>query len=255
VNVRSKWACIFSLRRLIDGGWAYLWTLTTADEVDLPELSCRWRKLIWNGFTPCVRVFEKHPQGHGYHVHFVTAERLDVEALRVKTEAAGFGRIHVKRLPGRAADYVAKYLTKQRATAPGIRMWACVGFAGCKAKDVVIQDSGWDDLKMVLSKYAAPSGYNFYARRELATSRLRTLQQEASRDDQPNFEPMFPALYRRWKDDPLNSVGKPPYWWHLATTQGFGAAAAWWENLRPNATQRDRDHSFVDRQTSFPNLT
>ena len=76
-----------ALLRRPEGGWAYLWTLTTPDQVDLKELSQRWQKLIWNGFTPCVRVFEKHPRGHGYHVHFVTAERIDVGELRLKAEA------------------------------------------------------------------------------------------------------------------------------------------------------------------------
>ncbi len=255
MNLRSKLACIFSLRRLVDGRWAYLWTLTTPDVVDLTELSRRWRKLIWNGFTPCVRVFEKHPQGHGYHVHFVTAERIDVNALRVKTEAAGFGRIHVKRIPGRAAQYVAKYLTKHRVTTPGIRMWACVGFEGCKAKDVIIEDNRWDDLKMVMKKYPAPSGYNFYARRELAARKLESLKREALRDDVPDFKPTFPALYRRWRDDGFNSIGKPEEWWRLAMTQGLGAASRWWETVRPNATRRDTAHSVVDGQTSFPTLT
>lgn len=248
MNVRSKWACIFSLRVLIKDGWAYLWTLTTPDEVDLKELSKRWRKMIWNGFTPCVRVFEKHPRGHGYHVHFVTAERIDVNELRIKAEAAGFGRIHVARIPGKKAEYVAKYLTKQRATSPGIRMWASVGFEGCKAKDVQIEDKGWDDLKLIMSSFPAPSGYNFYARLDLAKQRLWKYKVEALRDDVPGFQPSFPALYKRWKDDPLNSTGKPDEWWRLATTQNFGAAAAWWESLRPKATQSDTGTS-LDRQT------
>jgi len=254
MNLRSKWACIFSLRILIKGGWAYLWTLTTPDEVDLKELSQRWRKLIWNGFIPCVRVFEKHPKGHGYHVHFVTAERIDVDALRIKTDAAGFGRVHVRRIPGKKAEYVAKYLTKQRSTRPGIRMWAYVGFEGCKAKNVVIEDSEWEDLKLVMNHYPAPTGYNFYARLDLAKQKLWRFKVEATRDDAPDFEPSFPALYNRWKDDPYNSTGKPSHWWHLATKHNMGVAAAWWESWRPNATRRDKDDSSVDQQTSFANL-
>jgi hypothetical protein len=256
MKAKSKWACIFSLRVLIKGGWAHLWTLTTPDEVDLKELSKRWRKLIWNGFTPCVRVFEKHPGGHGYHVHFVTAERLSVDELRPKAEAAGFGRIHVRRIPGKKAEYVAKYLTKQRATSPGIRMWSCVGFEGCKAKDVEIHSNEWDDLKMVMNRYPAPSGYNFYARLDLARQRLWQLKDETvKRDGEPDFEPTFPALYRRWKDDPYNSIGKPAEWWRLATTQNFGAAAAWWGNVRPNATRHDNLVSAIDPQTCFESLT
>jgi hypothetical protein len=247
MNQRSKWACIFSLRTLVSGGWAYLWTLTTADEVELKELSQRWRKLIWNGFTPCVRVFEKHPKGHGYHVHFVTAERISVDELRLKTEAAGFGRIHVRRIPGKKAEYIAKYLTKQRSTVPGIRMWSCVGFKGTNAKDVVIENKEWDDLKLIMSYYPAPGGYNFYARLNLAKQRLWKYKKEAMRDDVPGFEPSFPVLYNRWKNDPWTSVGKPETWWKLAST-GMGAAATWWESLRPKATRRDMNDSVVDPQ-------
>lgn len=130
MSTKSQIACRFSVRLLVGQGWAYLWTLTTADKIDLKELSRRWRKVIWNGFTPCVRVFERHPGGHGYHVHFVTAERLDVNELRSRTAEAGFGRIHVRRIPGARAGYIAKYLTKQRGCSPGIRMWSCVGFKG-----------------------------------------------------------------------------------------------------------------------------
>lgn len=255
MNARSKWACIFSLRVLVKDGWAYLWTLTTPDEVDLKELSRRWRKLIWNGFTPCVRVFEKHPGGHGYHVHFVTADRIDVNKLRVRAAGAGFGRIHVKRIPGKKAEYVAKYLTKQRSTSPGVRLWACVGFKGCSAKDVVIESKEWDDLKLIMSNFPAPSGYNFTARLDLAKQRLWKYKVEAMRDDAAGFKPSFPSLYKRWKDDPYNSTGKPAEWWKLATTQNLGAAAAWWESLRPKATRRDTSDSTVDQQFSFTNLT
>ena len=256
MNARSKWACIFSLRVLIKGGWAYLWTLTTPDEVDLKELSKRWRKLIWNGFTPCVRVFEKHPRGHGYHVHFVTAERIDVEALRPKAEAAGFGRIHVRRIPGIKAEYIAKYLTKQRATSPGIRMWSNVGFEGCKAKDVVTHDSHWEDIKLIMSLYPAPAGYNFYARLDLAKVRLWQLTDEIVKSEgAPGDKPTCPALYRKWKDDPYHSIGKPPEWWHLATTHNMGVAAAWWESLRPSATRSDTSQSDIDQPTLAGILT
>ena len=253
MNARSKWACIFSLQTLVTEGWAYLWTLTTPDEVDLKELSQRWRKLIWNGFTPCVRVFEKHPGGHGYHVHFVTAKRLNVAELRPKAEAVGFGRIHVKRIPSKSALYVAKYLTKQRSTARGVRLWSCVGFTGCKAKNVIMESKEWDDLKFIMSLYPAPAGYNFTARLNLAKQRLGAFKVEVvKRDGDPDYEPSIPSLHRLWKNDSLNSVGKPSHWWHLATTHSLGAAAAWWESLRPSATARDRAKRCIDDTTPLP---
>ena len=223
MNVRSKWACIFSLRLLVKDGWAYLWTLTTPDEVDLKELSQRWRRLIWNGFTPCVRVFERHPGGHGYHVHFVTAERIDVDEFRPKAEAAGFGRIHVGRIPGEKARYVAKYLTKQRSSCPGVRLWSTVGFKGCKTKDVIIEDIYWDELKMIMSRYPDPSGYNFYARRELAVQKHAALLLDASKHEgDPNYRPPFPALFRHWRDNPDHATRKRKVWWVDPSTEGLG---------------------------------
>ena len=142
---KTRWAVRFSINRLLAGGsWAYLWTFTTEDKIDLPVLADRWnqfRRWFQRAGGQCVRVFEPHPGGHGWHVHFVTAERLNVNVVRPKAEAADFGRIHVKRVPGERAGYIAKYVGKRvgRGNRPhGARMWACVGFEGSSAKDIEI---------------------------------------------------------------------------------------------------------------------
>lgn len=218
MNQKSKWACRFSIQHLVRDSWAYLWTLTTPDEIDLKELSKRWRKLIYNGFTPCVRVFEPHTGGHGYHVHFVTAERIDVTVLRTKAENAGFGRIHVKRIPGVHASYIAKYLSKGRS-APGVRMWACVGFEGSKARDIEIIDTERDEISMVLKAFPVPSTYNFRAAWTLAAERHRKWYFEALKNqDNPDYEPPFRALYDFWVKSPRHSLGKPTSWWPMANT-------------------------------------
>ena len=206
---KSHAACWFSVKILVGQGWAYLWTLTTSDVVDLPELSSRWRKFIWNGFEPCVRVFEKHPGGHGYHVHFVIANRLDVDDLRIRTQRAGFGRTNARRIPGKKARYIAKYLTKRAQSCPGARRWACVGFKGCKVKDVIISDSLAEELSMVMAEYPAPNGYNFYARWKLAKQRHQAFWWEACRrGNDPDYKPPFKALFRRWTASPYTSIGK-----------------------------------------------
>lgn len=206
---RSQVACWFSLKILVGHGWAYLWTLTTPDEVDMKELSQRWRRFIWNGFRPCVRVFERHPGGHGSHVHFVVAARLEVTDLRARIARAGFGRDHAKRIPGKRARYIAKYLTKRAQSVPGVRRWACVGFKGCAVKDVVATDTHADELKMIMQKSPAPNGYNFYARWKLAEQRHRNLWWDACKHgDEPAYMPPFKALFRHWKQSPLTSIGK-----------------------------------------------
>ena len=142
---KTRWAVRFSIIQLLAGGaWAYLWTFTTEDKIELPVLADRWnvfRRWLQRAGWQCVRVFEPHPGGHGWHVHFVTSERLEVNVVRPKAEAAGFGRIHVKRVPGENADYIAKYVGKRFAGGgrpQGARMWACVGFKGFSAKDVKV---------------------------------------------------------------------------------------------------------------------
>jgi len=202
MNFRTRRACRQSIQKLIGSGWAYLWTLTTADAVDPAELSRRWRKLIWNGFPACVRVFERHPGGHGYHVHFVAAQRLEVGELRPRAESVGFGRINVRRIPGAAATYIAKYLTKQRGC-PGVRMWAAVGFKGVSVRNAVCTSPYAIEVKMVMARYLAPSGYNFWARWKVAEERHAWLWEDARKHwNDPNYKPPFKALFEWWKLSP-----------------------------------------------------
>jgi hypothetical protein len=143
---KTRWAVRLSVQQLVGArSWAYLWTFTTADKIGVPVLADRWnlfRRWFQRAGGRCVRVFEPYPGGHGWHVHFITADRLDITEVRPKAEAAGFGRIHVKRIPAKKAGYIAKYVGKNfgaRQRLRGARMWACVGFHGSSAKDIEIE--------------------------------------------------------------------------------------------------------------------
>lgn len=133
----SKFACERNCERLAERGRSvYLWTFTTADAPEPRECALRWKKAV-SQLTRAidffgVRVFEMHPSGHGMHVHLVTSRRFDVNLVRGITTRCGFGRINVKAIPSSAANYVAKYLGKQRACLAvqlprGVRAWAIVG--------------------------------------------------------------------------------------------------------------------------------
>ena len=142
---RTKGAVALNVHRLLgDRDSGFLWTLTTPEKVELVELSRRWnlfrRWFEARGYR-CVRVFEPHPKGHGWHVHFVTERWLDVRVIRLKAEGDGFGRINVRSIAKRCARYLAKYLGKNfRGPRPrGARMWACVGFKGSSAKNVRVR--------------------------------------------------------------------------------------------------------------------
>ena len=63
-------------------------------------------------------------------------------------EKAGWGRIHVKRIPAERVSYLAKYLSKERAEClKRWRLWAAfgVGWEPTKVKDV-ISDSGFSRI-------------------------------------------------------------------------------------------------------------
>jgi hypothetical protein len=77
---------------------------------------------------------------HGLHVHMVTNERIDVVQARALAEKAGWGRIHVTVMPAEHAQYLAKYLSKDRPPClKRWRLWAAFGegWEPTKVKDVV----------------------------------------------------------------------------------------------------------------------
>ncbi|HWA28859.1 MAG TPA: hypothetical protein VG734_24625 [Lacunisphaera sp.] len=142
---RDFYAAKLSLARVLgDEGWCYLWTFTTPDVVDPKTLSGRWTRFR-NHRTmkalklKALRVIEQHPGGHGFHMHFVTPQRLDAETIWSVAKGVGLGRIDVQRIPASRAAYVLKYLRKDRHK--GCRAWAVLGVKGVTCKSIVIQDT------------------------------------------------------------------------------------------------------------------
>ena len=160
---KTQAACLFSIDALpMVGGHRYLWTLTTPDVVEYKEISRRWfvflrrfKRAFPN--TSGVRVMEMHGgavkngkgkesriapanMSHGWHIHFLVGERIEVEWIRKNAQDCGFGRVHVERIPASRCGYVAKYLTKQERLPwmKGFRLWRRWGpFKGTRAADVV----------------------------------------------------------------------------------------------------------------------
>lgn len=131
-SFRSQIACRFAAEAVASQGRCYLWTFTTGSVVTGRQISEVWQAFSermmkefpgWSG----VRVFELHPGGHGWHVHFVTGRYVWVRLARRVAQLAGFGRIHVKRVAASSAGYVAKYVSKSAERDPGMRLWAVVG--------------------------------------------------------------------------------------------------------------------------------
>lgn len=133
----SALACIWTIESMLAGKRrCYLWTLTTPDVCSLAEVVSRFASM-WDSLRKryprltVVRVFERHPGGHGWHVHFVCASHLWVGWVRRYAERAGFGRINAKRIRADRASYVAKYLNKgyREPEARGRRLWEVCGRA------------------------------------------------------------------------------------------------------------------------------
>jgi len=100
------------------------------------------RDPFWQWAKPLrqfVHSFEMAPDSGYWHFHAVTPERWDVNEIRAVSNEHGFGRIHVKEIPVSEVKYLAKYVAKPNAQMPrGARKWACHGFKGIRAADVVV---------------------------------------------------------------------------------------------------------------------
>src|SRR6184192_1541319 len=141
--IKSKAAFLFASETL-GKERLYLWTFTFKELLAVKETRKRWNYLLtllvrtWPELQG-LRVFELH-QEHGLHVHLVTNQFIDVNRARELAMKAGWGRIHVARMPSEHAGYLAKYLSKERPEClKRWRLWAGfgAGWEWTKVKDVM----------------------------------------------------------------------------------------------------------------------
>ena len=139
---KSKAAFLFATKTLGKES-LYLWTFTFAEVLDIQDTRKRWNHFLtlmrqrWPELRG-LRVFEMH-KNHGLHVHLVTNRFIDVNEARPMAHQAGWGRIHVTKIPVERGAYLAKYLSKERPPClKGWRLWA--GFGGwdwTRVKDII----------------------------------------------------------------------------------------------------------------------
>lgn len=112
----------------------FFWTFTWPDAMPHWCYSRSWERFIdclrrrytSNEFQ-ALRVWEKHPQGHGLHVHMLCNERLGVNMVRRIAVHFGLGRVlHARRARHADSLYMSKYLSKDLGVT-GLRMWAKIG--------------------------------------------------------------------------------------------------------------------------------
>ena len=160
----SSWKHSFRLQSVLSS-WdkAVLITLTTKDVVGLSELRRRWRDFRHDYLrrldkgAKYISIFERHPKGHGWHVHFcVNRGYLPVGFLRSRTTYYGFGRIQIEKLynPQGMGLYLAKYLSKsiKRCRAHGVKRVRIVNLSRglSTLKDLVCESSLFRNIRDVI---------------------------------------------------------------------------------------------------------
>ncbi|HEX4139655.1 MAG TPA: hypothetical protein VHY09_04860 [Candidatus Methylacidiphilales bacterium] len=164
---KSKAAFEFSAKRL-GKEKLYFWTFTFAEVLAVKSTRKKWNYLLTllRRRYPklCgLRAFELHEE-HGLHVHLVTNGWIDVNEARVMAVKAGWGRIHVKRIPAEKALYMGKYLSKEdRAPClKGWRLWAAFGaWESTKVKDVKLDS----EFSTIIRELIATKGRLSYFKR------------------------------------------------------------------------------------------
>jgi hypothetical protein len=123
----------------------FMWTFTFREVLNVKDTRARWNHLLtllrrrWPDLCG-LRVFELH-EFHGLHVHLVTNRFIDVTEARRLSFQAGWGRIHVMRIPIVRATYLAKYLSKVRPEClKRWRLWAGFGeWDWTRVKDLIFE--------------------------------------------------------------------------------------------------------------------
>jgi hypothetical protein len=182
--MRSTIAADMTLERLCEGHeWIYLWTFTFAVPTGRNECAKAWhnfnRSLCNRGIElNCVRAFEENPGSNGLHIHFITPEFHHVNKIRPLAQRAGFGRIHVKRIPSEKRNYVLKYIRKacNVASLRGCKKWFAVGKCAhlwrTRCKDIIVDNGftrAWAWLKLVHPKWLTMRHFE----RKMLTERVR----------------------------------------------------------------------------------
>jgi hypothetical protein len=193
---KSKAAYLFATQTLGKESNLFMWTFTFKDLLNVKDTRKKWNHLLtllkrrWPNLCG-LRVFELH-KTHGLHVHLVTNRWIDVNQARQLATRAGWGRIHVVRIPADRAGYLGKYLSKERPDCfKSWRLWAGFGqWKWTKVKDVVFE-SLFSRIYRACKEWQAWTGNRNFVQRLLLVQRLerRTIEQGWKDGVGPNDRP------------------------------------------------------------------
>jgi hypothetical protein len=155
---KSKVAFLFSAERLFEEfPVVTFWTFTVPDVIGYREFMGRWHRLLkllkkHRIGHPGLRVVERHPGGHGFHIHALIGGRMPIRKVLKLGNTTGFGRLGVEIADQGSGKYLAKYLTKsQRKWFPkGARIWGFTGgWKGCQVRDIKVESTFTENCRVV----------------------------------------------------------------------------------------------------------
>ena len=119
--MKKKLRVNWSVEEMQKGGRRLRFLTLTVAECGLPLqiVAARFRALRNSRYlrdvlkgNQYICVYEKHPNGHGWHIHIVLNFWLDIRTFRGWANRYGFGRIHIELCGKSIGKYIGKYITK-----------------------------------------------------------------------------------------------------------------------------------------------
>jgi hypothetical protein len=208
---KSKAAFLFAARTL-GKQKLFLWTFTFKEVLAVKETRKRWNHLLtlllreWPSLQG-LRVFELHAE-HGLHVHLATNQFVDVNRARELATQAGWGRIHVTRMPSEHSGYLAKYLSKERPECfYRWRLWAGFGkgWEWTRVKDV-IRETLFSQVYQACKEWKGWTGRErFFERMEL----VRRMMILTIENGWPIGKEPGGQVFEMWDSAVIDSSSKP----------------------------------------------
>lgn len=154
-SLRVRWCC----DQMTNGGRRLRFLTLTVPEHDLPlrVVTARWRALRSSRYMrdllrhhAYICVYEKHPGGHGWHIHVVLNRYVNIRQFRAFAESYGFGRLHIELCGSDIGKYISKYISKSFDARPadckGVRL---VNVSRCllSLRDIAVSSPGIDFIR------------------------------------------------------------------------------------------------------------
>ena len=154
-KLRVRWSC----EEMTKGGRRLRFLTLTVRECGLPlgEVVERFRALRNSRYmrealkgNQYICVYEKHPNGHGWHIHMVINFYLNITEFRCWAVRYGFGRLHIELCTEEIGRYISKYISKSLENRPeeckGLRM-INVSRGLCAMRDIVVSSPSIDFIR------------------------------------------------------------------------------------------------------------